>query len=283
MKKPVDGYSDAWKERKLASFVNEITFQGTMLKWRMLEGQTKLPLMKGRGKVNEFSKASRLRLLKYIATVDWEKLGRGLFLTLTYPNEILRCSAKQLNLDRYLIHRSMEMYEGRHLPAIWRIEWKPRLSGDKINYLYPHWHMLIFGTDHIPIDQLCNWWQNHIGSREKPVIWIVQSGSNDHAAKYVAKYASKLSPSLDNAAYLNSVAGGRQWGILRKKDIPLCEEIRIRLRCCREVSALRSMLVEGIEGIKRENNTGFTVFGEKAKMVAEYLFGIPLDGRSIPD
>lgn len=277
MEHPLDGYSEDWLKRKLASFEVEITHQGQLLTWRETKGQSKCPTTIGRGQVEEFSRAARLRMLKYIAVVDWQKMGRGIFLTLTYPDEVDTTSGKVLNKHRYLIHRHIEKELGRKVPVLWKVEWKPRLTGKKIDYLYPHWHLLIFDNSYLEHEKIKMLWKSVIHSEQTPIVHIVRADSEVGTAKYVAKYASKHDYYLDNAAYLNKPAIGRQWGILRKELIPLCKKYQVKLKDTEVLQKFRKSLVYEILQYQRENNTGFSVFGVNAALAAMYIFGIPMD------
>jgi hypothetical protein len=73
---------------------------------------------------------------------------------------------------------------------MWRVEWKPRQSGTMVNYLYPHWHMLLFNENYICADDLREMWWGVIKSKQLPRVNVIRMGTDDHAAKYVSKYAS---------------------------------------------------------------------------------------------
>lgn len=273
MRHPIDGYSEQWLDRKLAATGIKITLSGNLLTWQVKNGQSKIPSTKGRGNVIEFSRASRLRMLKFVARIDWEKLGNGVFLTLTYPDEVERTNSKQLGQDRYLIHRAIELEVGHHTPALWRMEWQARKSGPKTNYLYPHYHLLLFREQFISADRIREMWQGVIHSTVTPRINIEAMTTSKHAAKYVSKYAAKSSDNLVIAAYHNNAVSGRQWGILRKELIPMCDEMFAIRKESATLKALREHILVTILGRSRESATSFTVLGDNAEKVGKLIFG----------
>jgi hypothetical protein len=142
------------------------------------------------------------------------------FITLTYPDSHAERSYKKRTTDRYLMQRYIEKFLGAPCPVLWRTEWQERKSGERKGELVPHVHMLAFAAPFLPYWEVNRWWKTILG-----VSGYVRTecrGCNDgeHAAKYVAKYASKLdSVSLVSVPYLNRLAG-RSWGVMRPRLIP---------------------------------------------------------------
>lgn len=227
--------------------------------------------------VSYFSRKSRLNLLKILARVDFEKMGRPLFITLTYPPEILPRTAREMSQHRYEFFRYLEQYEGKHLCSLWRIEWKERKTGDKKNYIYPHFHLLIFNVPFIRKERINEFWKraiNHVGYLRTDV----QKAQRTHkAAFYCAKYASKDSSSLVHGAYLNNKIDGRVWGIVRKNLLVFCTHVLVR-------SSTLFIAEERLDAFKRAfgpaipfNNAAFTVFGEDAARIWSILFDEEID------
>jgi len=170
--------------------------------------------------VNGFSRAARLRLLKEIAVIDWRNAGRCLFLTLTYPDEVGKCSYKERTTQRHLVMRRIEKYLGRKVSCLWRVEWQDRKSGSRKGELMPHLHILLFGVDYLPWAHLRQWWREVLGHGGPIHTFVQLIEGAEGTARYAAKYAAKdSSSSLVNAAYLDG-AFGRSWGMTRKNGIP---------------------------------------------------------------
>ena len=70
--------------------------------------------------ITHLSRASRLRCLKILATIDWQTIGSSLFVTLTYPDELALPDREKRNRQRYLWHRDLERYLGQEIPCLWR-------------------------------------------------------------------------------------------------------------------------------------------------------------------
>jgi len=93
-----------------------------------------------RGKIKGFSRASRKRMIEFMACVRGN--GSFLFLTLTYPDKFPP--------DSFIWHRHFEAFRDRfenHYPKyrmIWRLETMDRKSGENTGVVAPHWHGMIF-------------------------------------------------------------------------------------------------------------------------------------------
>lgn len=167
-----------------------------------------------RGKIKGFSRASRKRMIEFMACVRGH--GSFLFLTLTYPD--------QFPPDSDTWHRHFEAFRDRfehHYPKyrmIWRLETMDRKSGENTGVVAPHWHGMVFlpEIESAALDDLSSDIQGEIRQ-----MWyeIVSSGDADHllygadvcpvrsvrhAMKYISKYIAKTG--FDNLEI------GRRWG-----------------------------------------------------------------------
>lgn len=143
----------------------------------------------------------------------------------------------------------------------------------------PHLHILTFGEDYIPWQEVRWWWMNVLGVRQVSV----DVGNIDniaHATAYVAKYIGKVSDyTLDNDAYLNTVPPGRCWGFYHKNLIAMCPLVSARIRESDEVASLRDFACpEKVELLQGSNGT-FTVLGKDVACLSMILFGQGLDGE----
>src|SRR5271165_3420699 len=79
-----------------------------------------------RGVIRGFSRSARLRMCKRVATYDWSKIKCGLFVTLTWPCETFHLYEQLRNQARDQFIRDTEIYLGKNIHVLWRIEWKRR-------------------------------------------------------------------------------------------------------------------------------------------------------------
>src|SRR5262245_28394097 len=107
-----------------------------------------------RGTIRGFSRASRRRMLRWVQTIDREMSGMPLFVTLTYPGDWPGDPRRwKRDLDAWLkrLRRAQPAAW-----AVWRLE--PQRRGA------PHYHLLVFGVDCLPIEWLSRTWFEVVGS-----------------------------------------------------------------------------------------------------------------------
>jgi len=224
-----------------------------------------------RGAIVGFSRQARFRLLKLIATINWPEALPCLFITLTYPDECVATRSTIRNKHRYLFHRRLEKALAIELPMLWRVEWKPRLSGVNKGIYLPHIHLLLFGVRFIAIETVRAFWNATIGHSGWCSIWLEECGTGKHAALYVAKYCAKVEPaigSLDKRTYLNT---GRQYGFTRKPLIPLHPLRRIPIENQSIVDACRIEAAQILRSYDLDRDESFTVLGDRAEPIRRVL------------
>lgn len=232
-----------------------------------------------RGTIRGFSKASRMRLLKMVATIDWGMIPCSLFITLTYPDECQWDDPDERNKQRYLFHRNAEKHLGREVCGIWRTEWLPRKSGDCIGMIAPHHHALFLGVGFIPQEKIKLWWKAAIGSIRTVSIKVKGCRSAKKAALYVSKYCAKVPDEyyLDNGAYLNNQ--GRHWGYFRRPLIPRENQEIIDNLTPDEWEWLTSRANGLLRWRLPEDDNGFCVLGNMADYIWTEFLTLRLDGR----
>jgi hypothetical protein len=254
------------------------TTQGRLLLVREKWNWRKSPQTEKRGSIGGFSNASRLRMLKTIAIIDWSKVGPSLLITLTYPGELGKRRYSERVKDLYLFHRYMEKHLGKEVALLWRTEWKVRKSGQQKGQLLPHVHLVVFDVRWIPWQAVRGWWRTILGHEGPLATDVGRAGDGDTAARYAAKYAAKPAEegSLDSAAYLNNSIG-RAWGVKRRRLIPFCDKDSFRLgeKLARQLRQLAATIFEGYDV---ERGEGFTLFGDIAVMVGKDLMKKGIDG-----
>lgn len=245
-----------------------------MLEWKVLKERIPPYTGKGRGIVHGFSKASRLRLLKILATVDWSRAFPALFVTLTYPDEVVPRTNKLFNAHRAILWRYIEAFLGRQITAIWRIEYMPRKTGKYVGDPWPHYHIMVFATTFIDCDVVNDRWKKSIGHTGYLRTETKQMEAPTQAGSYVASYCGKVSPSLVNDAYLNKIPTGRQWGILRKPLLPVCEKITARFVQGELTDLGRETAKRSLPYVLDSEDKGFVLFGGPALHISAMMFGI---------
>jgi hypothetical protein len=200
-----------------------------------------------------------------LSRIDWRNCGTPKFITLTYPDERAERALSQLTQDRSQFVRDMERYVGNPVATIWRREWQARKTGDRIGEPVSHVHILAFTNRFIPWKWVRERWKSIIDFHGYVRTECKAANNGYHAAKYVAKYASKPDePSLVIATYLNKV-GGRCWGITRPDLVPLC-----RLEAYDDVppaavDALFRLARPMWVGLEKREPGAFTLLGEPAE------------------
>lgn len=251
--------------------VNEITYQGRFLKYRVHTPPSAIQIGGTKKPVCQFSRQSRLNLLSFFNKMDWTNAAPGIFITLTYPDEVECRKRKLLNLHRHVFWRHVEKHVGRHVPAVWRLEWLPRLSGDKIGEPMPHFHLLVFGVEFIHRSRVNAWWNSTLG-HEGYVRTETKRMKNDRqAGYYLSKYLAKVHSSLVITAYLSKIPTGRQWGILRKSIVPMCEKYNVRLENGPFADELRELAALERPQVNAYGTASFTLLGDKAEAVGRVL------------
>jgi hypothetical protein len=261
----------------------KVTITGDLLDWKALLPPKRHKPEKKRGCITMFSRAARLRMLCFVSKIDWKKSLPGLFLTCTYPDSIRIERRGQLNMHRQLFWRYMETFLDKKTAALWRIEWKARITGDHVGQHFPHYHFLIFNTPFISIEKIYESWRQSISSREIPVCWIEKIDSGPKAGSYVAKYSAKDDCLLDDVAYHNTIPGGRNWGILRKPLVNLERSILFRVKECAKTQEIRLACAAARKtGVILENES-FRLLGDRAKLIISSFLESTLDREILTD
>lgn len=232
------------------------------------------PPGKGRKEIKEYSSASRFRLLKQIATIDWEKLPRGLFVTLTYPDERADIDLRTATIQRHLWMRYVEKFVGHPVPMLWRKEYIDRKSGEYHGRMIQHFHVSVFTTKRLPMEKVNEWWQKAIAWDGYVRTEVKRMNNGEHAAFYLAKYLSKVdaSPSLVNAAYLSNP--GRAWGFHRPALIPRHPLESVIGLTDRQYDEIRRIVSAYKQGPLIDAASTITLLGDHAAEAAHEIFGI---------
>ena len=102
-----------------------------------------------RGAVAGFSRASRKRLLEFMASIRWDMSKKTVFATLTYPGRYASVPAwndEQWLSDFEALRRRIERLSDE-IMIVWRKEFVRRKSGETKGILLPHYHLIILMPD----------------------------------------------------------------------------------------------------------------------------------------
>jgi len=249
----------------------QVTHCGQLLAVKILTPSHGPPTLAKRGEVSDFSRSSRLRLLKKIATLDWSRASPSLFATLTYPNREKLLTSNDLSKHLHLFRRDLEKQTSKKICMLWRIEWEERKTGKHTGFLYPHFHLMLFRTKFIPWQTVRDSWKKAIGEKGYVRTDVEKCTSLKKCGYYVAKYVAKESVSLVNAAYLDNIHMGRQWGILRSEMFPACEVKSTRIELG-EIHDLIRALAEQVRPQVKEMPDSFTLLGPSAYIVSNIVW-----------
>lgn len=164
-----------------------------------------------RGKITQFSKQSRRRILRTVAKLKREKMSS--FVTLTYPDQFeedpRKVKKQWANFSKRLIYNFPEIV------VIWRMEPMERKSGSNAGKIAPHFHLLIWGADY---KTLLAWipknWFEVVGSNDEKHLMAgtrVERVRSTHGVMYyTAKYICKAENYVLDG-------WGRYWGIVNRE------------------------------------------------------------------
>jgi hypothetical protein len=229
------------------------------------------PTTSKRKPIYEFSRQSRLRLLKFCATIDWKGHNMGVFVSLTYPDSVVATTARERSIQLHSFHRRVENYLGKNTCALWRLEWKPRQSGAYRGKFCPHFHLIYPTVKFLDKHKLRQWWRSTLQVKGPLCTDVKALSSEKKHAVYLAKYMAKVpdSPALDYASYLS--IGGRHYGYLRKGLIPRCEKKTIIDIPAAAVARLRTIAATAFPWYDLKFDAGFTLLGPTARKFADQI------------
>ena len=227
--------------------------------------------------ITEFSRKARFRMLQMVGKIDWNEIPDCLFLTLTWPDDVVHVDVEKRNRERYRFHRSVEEYCKREVSGVWRVEWQPRKSGTHKGNIYPHIHLMLFGVRYIPAKLIRQWWKGIIGSEETPRIDVQRVKRGEGPALYVSKYCGKVNDqcNLVNVPYLNKT--GRHYGFMRQAKIKRHEKHTWHVRNAEIIKWLRKAASSKLGWYDLSIDSGFTLLGEFAELLGQRIEKIALD------
>lgn len=221
--------------QKRGTFALVVQGEGVQVK---VSGQGRKHARGKRGAVRHFSTASRRRLLRYFAAVEWGK-RKGVFLTLTYGQNFPNPDEAKVHLDT-LLKRVARKFP--NAAAIWRMEFQERGA--------PHFHLIFINLPYWDKADVKKVWGEIIGREywdtkrnEPPFTRIELIRGKRKAWSYLSKYVGKVSGSGFNSVsyltaegeFLNLCTGevspiGRYWGVFNRALMPLAEVFEVVMK-----------------------------------------------------
>ncbi|GAA5522331.1 helitron helicase-like domain-containing protein [Aliifodinibius salicampi] len=168
----------------------------------------KNPPTREAGDITDFSRKSKLRLLKKTNRVDHENKSNPFFITLTYPEKYPE--------KREEYKRDLDTYFKRLKRAFGNLEYLWRLEAQKRGA--PHYHLLIYFENEINIEVLKKWTSRNwfeVVQRNWDIkdLKHLKAGTNCKRIKeyrQVVYYVSKYMAKEDEERLKNQ---GRYWGV----------------------------------------------------------------------
>lgn len=182
-----------------------------------------------RGLVSEFSRKSRLRLMRFMARLLF---GQCVFVTLTYGQDFPPVPVAKRHLKEFC-RRLHKLYPKSAF--VWRQEFQQRGA--------VHFHLIITRAKFIPKSEIMMMWANvinyvywdfteenngRLGPGRPPMTRIEKIRSRKKLTNYVSKYLAKNPresadgfndvPYLDNT-FSGEVTIGRQWGVYYRENL----------------------------------------------------------------
>ena len=186
-----------------------------------------------RGQIYSFSAQSRKRMLERLARL--RDTSGGYFVTLTYAGRFCWSSSEVKN--HLAVFRKALLRRFPAAGAFWRMELKPRQSGESMGDLVPHFHLLIFGVNPPSLAFLRRWirftWSRIVAYPDSPRRLVRtqcdQITTRRHAANYASKYAAKADVTEFEPG-LEDCYNGRHWGVFGDLDLAAAITVTIGLQ-----------------------------------------------------
>lgn len=185
---------------------------------RLLNSKQVMPT---RGKIYEFSRKSRSRLIEKAARL--RAASGGVFITLTYRENMQDAALAKTHLDKVL--RWLK-YHKPFGAFIWRMEYQKRGA--------IHFHILALNVHFVDAEELTVYWQVLTADDSYPDVKAIRS--QRRVLYYVSKYLAKTEQA-DKAGgdcgfislpYLDNYTG-RFWGVTNRKRLPLAPQTVVQV------------------------------------------------------
>jgi hypothetical protein len=228
-----------------------------------------------RARVEGFSAASRVRLLRLLATIKAPDSdgyrGKVSFLTLT-SKAMLHPRLFKKHLFNMLRELSKEFPS---MAVVWRLEYQKRGA--------PHAHCILYNAPYINMEKIQSMWAYWVGE-ERPFTRIERIKSYRQVMSYASKYVAKLEADGACFNYLSNLyheegltdeeksSPGRVWGVWNRGALPLdvLEESTIGLDGSWWL--VRRFVTRGFNWLEETSPwSGFTLFCDNPYAAKRYI------------
>jgi len=191
---------------------------------------------KRRSVVRSWSRKSRTRMVRRLASLDWTPMraqGRLAMVTLTYPGDWLRYAPDAATVKRHLKswRSALERQYGQRC-AVWKLEFQARGA--------PHFHVLLAVPNGVPLRDFREWvgrtWSRSVGAPARvgvDVSFGARATDPQRVATYFAKHAAPAAGSKEYqhqppAQWVDAdeeCSVGRFWGYWRLVAVEVEAEV----------------------------------------------------------
>jgi hypothetical protein len=241
-----------------------IEAQGSLLSLKVT-GFKSQPNINGsrRGVIRAFSRASRRRLMRFMARLKVRKI-RATFLTLTFSEMVTHEQAK-IVFKRFAMRLRRSFAQAS---AVWRLEYQPKRGAI-------HYHLLVFN---LPFwrqaDVQKTWEQCTTEARSIVDIRLVHGARSvmAYVSKYIAKVDNEAPASLDDGSYQHEgrePALARFWGYINKELLPLGQKLSGVLLEASTIRSISSFMWALIGSDNPYNSVSAHLFADNATWLCE--------------
>jgi len=241
-----------------------IEAQGSLLSLRVT-GFKPRPSQGGskRGVIRAFSRASRRRLMRFMARLKVRKI-RATFITLTFAEVVSHAEAKRaFKQFSQRIRRAFPMAS-----VVWRLEYQPKRGAI-------HFHLLCFRLPFWPQAALQKSWEECTGELISIADVRLVHGARSvmaYVSKYIAKIDDQPNTSLDDGSYQHEgrePALSRFWGWINKECLPLGQKLEGILTDRQTIRSLSSFIWSLLGSENPYNSISFSFFADNAQWLCE--------------
>ena len=230
-----------------------------------------------RGKITDFSDASRVRLFDLVHRLDVKR--KPIFVTLTYGDDYPNAETAKIHL-KTLLERIRKKLDSLQVSAIWRMEFQERGA--------PHFHIVFFDLPYIDKLTWQYWWEE-ITAHPEPFTRVERVKSHRSLMSYISKYIAKVDKAektgFISPTYLHAYQQkygeyiGRQWGIFQRNFLPFAERVTMERDYTRwAFDQFRALAAAQFAPIAGYLSQGFRLYVKDAaewERIARHLFDKP--------
>jgi len=241
-----------------------IETQGSLLKMRVTGYQSQRQSHGGkRGIIRTFSRASRLRLMRFMARLKVRKI-RATFLTLTFTEMVTHERAK-------IVFKRFTMRLRRAFAscsAVWRLEYQPKRGAI-------HYHLICFNLPFWKQAEVQKCWEACTEELRSIVDIRLIHGARSimaYVSKYIAKVDDDAPTSLDDGSYQHDErepSHSRFWGWIQKELLPVGELVTGVLTDRQTIRSLSSFAWSLLGSDNPYNSISFHLFADNARWLCE--------------